>query len=138
VAVVATVADLGEPVEAAVEAVVVAVAAEEAVAEAVGAIAAVAAVAVAIETAAIASVSNGNQPASILSFPLRARRTFSPDLRLGDEFDFDSHVAGQTRYLNGRAGGRRLSKIPAIDFVHRGKIAHVGQEDSGLEHFVER
>jgi hypothetical protein len=109
-----------DPAAEAVAAVVV-----EAVVEAVGAAEAVAVMVAAIGTAEIAGASNGDSPALVPHLHLRLLRGTSPDLCLGDQFDFHFHIARQSRHLHGRARGRRFAEILAIDGIHRGKIAHV-------------
>ncbi len=119
------------PVEAAVA--VAAVAAAEVVV-----VAAVAVMVAATGTAEIAGVSDGDSPALVPHLHLRLLCGISPDLCLGDNFNFHFHITGQTRHLHGRAGGRRFAEILSVDSIHCGKIAHVRKEYGGLEHFFHR
>jgi hypothetical protein len=49
-----------------------------------------------------------------------------------DEIDFDADVARQARDFDGRARRRMRPEIMCVDFIHRGKVIHVGKKDRGL------
>ena len=50
----------------------------------------------------------------------------------GDALDFDEGVFGEGFDGHGAAGGEGFGKVLGVDFVHRGEVAHVGEEDGGL------
>src|SRR6201998_3132990 len=56
----------------------------------------------------------------------------------GDQIDFDTHIFRKPRYLDRRARGLVRGEIARVDFVHRGKLPHIDQEDGRFDDALER